>query len=110
MENKFENMHNRLTSLEQGPSTAEEHMINITKTNTIKQEIHEQTDKTKSDITKAARKIIGISPITDDYSERLNTLATTLNDLFACTAVEFLIKELKYSQEECKKLDILRIT
>ena len=84
--------------------------MNITKANIIKQEIHEKTDNTKSDITKAARKIIGISPITDDDFEHLNTPTTTLNDLYARTAVEFLIKELKYTQEECKKLDILRIT
>ena len=77
IENKYEHMHNRLAHLEQGPSTAEEHIMNITKMNTIRQEIHEKTDNTKSDITKAARRIIGISPITHDDFERLNTNNST---------------------------------
>ena len=55
-ENKFESIQNRLTNLEQGTPTPEEHMINITKANTIKHEINEKTDITKSDITRAARK------------------------------------------------------
>ena len=110
IENKYEHMHNRLAHLEQGPSTAEEHIMNITKMNTIRQEIHEKTDNTKADITKAARKIVGISPITDEDFGRLNTPTTTLNDLYACTTVEFLIKELKYTDEECQNLDILKIT
>ena len=64
-ENKFESMHHRLINLEQGTTTPEEHMKNITKAGTIKHEISEKTDITKSDITRAARKIIGITPITD---------------------------------------------
>ena len=85
-------------------------MINITKAITIKQEIHEKTDNTKSDITKAALRIIGISPITDDNFECLDTPNTSINDLYARKAVDFLTKEMKYTQEECRKLDILRIT
>ena len=103
-ENKFESIQHRLTNLEQGTPTPEEHMINITKTNTIKHEINEKTDITKSDITKAARKIIGISPITDMDFERLNTPNTSIDDLYVHTTVEFLMKELKYTQDECKIL------
>ena len=105
-ENKFETIQNRLTNLEQGTTTPEEYMINITKTTTIKHEIKERTDNSKSDITKVAWKIIAISPITDYDFERLYSPNTTLSDLYARTAVDFLIKELKYTQEECKKLDI----
>ena len=99
-ENKFESMHHRLINLEQGTTTPEEHMKNITKAGTIKHEISEKTDITKSDITRAARKIVGIAPITD----------MSLDDLYVRTTVEFLMEELKYTQDECKNLDVLRIT
>ena len=59
-ENKFESMHHRLINLEQGKTTPEEHMKNITKASTIKHKISEKTDITKSDITRVARKIVGI--------------------------------------------------
>ena len=87
IENEFKNMHNRMAQLEQGPSTAEEHIMNITKVNTIRQEIQEKTDNTKADVTKAARKIIGITPITEEDLECLNTPTTACYDLYARTAV-----------------------
>ena len=34
----------------------------------------------------------------------------TQDDIFACTIMEFLMLELKYTHEECEDLDILRIT
>ena len=110
IESEFKNMHNRMAQLEQGPSTAEEHIINITKTNIIRQEIQEKTDNTKADITKAARKIIAITPITDEDLERNSTPTITQNDLYIGTAAEFLIKELKYTQEDCRQLDIIKVT
>ena len=67
-------------------------MINITKATTLKHEINERTDNTRSDITKAARKIIAISPITDYDFECLNSPNTSLSDLYARTAVDFLMK------------------
>ena len=57
-----------------------------------------------------ARKIIAITPITDEDLERNSTPTITQNDLYIGTAAEFLIKELKYTQEECKDLDIIKVT
>ena len=65
-ENKFESIQNRLTNLEQGTLTPEEHMINITKANTIKHEINEKTDITKSDITYVEMNQIEEYPMTKD--------------------------------------------
>ena len=70
IENDFRNIHSRMAQLEQGPSTAQEHRLHITKANTINQEIQIKLDNTKADITKAARKIIAITPITDEDLER----------------------------------------
>ena len=42
--------------------------------------------------------------------ERLFTPDMTTDDLYTCTTIEFLMLELKYSHEECKNLDVLRIT
>ena len=39
IENEFKNIHSRMAQLEQGPSTAQEHLLHIAKTNTINQEI-----------------------------------------------------------------------
>ena len=109
-ENKFESMHHRLINLEQGTPTQEEHMKNITKAGTIKHKISEKTDITKSDITRAALKIISISLITNMDFERLNAPNMSIDDLYVRTTVEFLMEELKYTQDECKNLDVLRIT
>ena len=35
IENEFKNIHSRIAQLEQGPSTAQEHLLHIAKTNTI---------------------------------------------------------------------------
>merc|ERR1712240_207927 len=85
IENDFKDMHNRMVQLEQGPSTAQEHRLHITKTNTIGQEIQEKLDNTKADITKAARKIMGITPITDEDLERNSTPTISQNDTLLFT-------------------------
>ena len=66
IENEFKDIHSRLAQLEQGPSTAQEHIKQIAQTQIISQEIQEKIDITKADITRAARKIIAITPITDE--------------------------------------------
>ena len=110
IENDFRNIHSRMAQLEQGLSTAQKHMLHITKANTINQEIQKKLDNTKADITKAARKIIAITPITDEDLERNSTPMISQNDTLLFTALEFLQEELKYTQEECRELDIIRIT
>ena len=64
--NRVDIIENRLAQLEQGPSTAQEHIKQIAQTQIISQEIQEKIDITKADITRAARKIIAITPITDE--------------------------------------------
>ena len=110
IENDFKDMHNRMIQLEQGPSTAQEHRVNITKTNAISQEIQEKLDNTKADITKAAHEIVGITPITEEDLERNSNSMITQNDTLLFAAFEFLHKELGYTQEDCKQLDIIRVT
>ena len=80
-------------------------MANITRATTRTQALHERTDNTKSDVTKAARKIIGISPITQDDLECLDKPDTTQEDLYANAAREFLTKELKYTDDDCRALE-----
>ena len=99
-----------MAQLEQGPSTAQEHRLHITKANATNQEIQEKLDNTKADITKAARKIIGITPITEEDLERNSTSTISQNNSLLYTALEFLRKEIKYTQEECRELDIIRVT
>ena len=94
-------MHNRMIQLEQGPFTAQEHRAHITKTNAIGQEIQEKLDNTKADITKAARKIVGITPITEEDLERNSNPMISQNDTLLFAAFEFLHKELGYTQEDC---------
>ena len=62
---ELESIHQKIKQIEQGTTSTEEHMENITQAGTIKHEISEKTDLTKADITRAARKIIGIAPITN---------------------------------------------
>ena len=107
---ELESIHKKIKEIEQGTTSTEEHMENITQAGTIKHEISEKTDITKADITRAARKIIGVAPITDLDFQRLYTPDMTLDDLYSCTTVEFLKLELKYTHEECENLDIRRIT
>ena len=110
IENEFKDIHSRLAQLEQGPSTAQEHIKQIAHTQIISQEIQEKIDITKADITRAARKIIAITPITDEDLERNSTPQTSQNDLLLMAASEFLQDELKYTEDECRALDILKIT
>ena len=100
-------MHNRMIQLEQGPFTAQEHRAHITKTNAIGQEIQEKLDNTKADITRAARKIVGITPITGQDLERSSNPNISHNDNLLFAALEFLHQELLYAQEECEQLDIV---
>ena len=88
--NRVDNIENRLAQLEQGPSTAQEHIKQIAQTQIISQEIQEKIDITKADITRAARKIIAITPITDEDLERNSNPLISQNDLLLMAASEFL--------------------
>ena len=99
-----------MAQLEQGPYTAQEHLQHIAKANTINQEIQEKLDNTKADITRAARKIIAITPITEEDLERNSDPTISQNDLLLIAASEFLQEELEYTQEECRELDIIKVT
>ena len=67
------------------------------------------TENTKKDITKAARKIIDISPVTIEDLEYLTNNGTSKENLYTEAAKDFLIKELKYTEEENKSLDLLNV-
>ena len=107
---EIESIHQKIKQIEQGTTSTKEHMENVTQSSIIKHKISEITDLTKADITRAARKIIGIAPITNEDFKRHLTPDMTQDDLFVCTIMEFLMLELKYTHEECEDLDILRIT
>ena len=107
---EIEAIHQRINQIEKGTTSAKEHMENITQQSILRHKISEITDLTKADITRAARKIIGIAPITNDDFKRHLAPNMTQDDVFACTIMEFLMLELKYTQEECEELDIRRIT
>ena len=108
--NKLKEVQKKISDLEQAPSPSKDYMANITRVNTRIQTLVEKTDNTKLNVTKAARKIIGISPITQNDLERLTNTGTAQEDLYAEATREFLTKELKYKDEECSTLDLVKIT
>ena len=103
-------MQKKISDLEQAPSPSKDYKANIKRVNTRIQTLVEKTDNTKLNVTKAARKIIGISPITQNDLERLTNTGTTQKDLYAEAAREFLTKEQKYTDKECGTLDLVKIT
>ena len=102
IEKEFRDMHNRMAQLEQGPSTLKEHRTHITKTNAIDQEMQEKLDNTKAEITKAARKIVGITPISEGDLERMSNPSLSEGDNLLFAALEFLHKELGYKRTSVK--------
>ena len=67
---EIEAIHQRINQIEKGTTSAKEHIENITQQSNLRHKINEITDLTKPDITRAARKIIGIAPITNDDFKR----------------------------------------
>merc|ERR1712115_385538 len=98
----------KISDLEQAASPLKEYMDSIRTVDTKIQTLIEKTDNIKRDLTKAARKIIGISPVTQEDLEHLTNNGITKENIYTEAAKEFLTKELKYVEEEYKGMDLIK--
>ena len=83
----------KINNLEKAGSPSESYMDAIKTIDTKIQTIMEKTDNTKKDITKAAGKIMGISPITQQNLDHLISTGTDKENINTEAAKEFLIKD-----------------
>ena len=110
IEKEVREIQDRMAQVEAGPANLKEQRMHITKTNEMDLEMQEKLDNTRAQITRAARKIVGITPIDEQDLERTSNPILSEGDNLYFAAIEFLHLELGYEMDECKELDILKVT
>ena len=110
IEKEVREIQNKMAQVEQGPSGTTKLKTHIAQTNETHMEMQERFDNTRADITSAARKIVGITPVSDDDIERTSNPILPENEKLYFAAIEFLHLELGYTEEQCHELDIIKVT
>ena len=95
---ELKEMKRKINDLEKAGSPSKSYVEAIKTIDTKIQTIIEKTDNTKKDITKEARKIIGISHITSEDLDNFLGMGTYKDRILLKAAKDFLIQELKYSE------------
>ena len=73
-------------------------------------QLRENTDNSKRDILREAKKIVGISPIIEDDLEYLMSKGTHKDRVLMVTANDFLKYEMKISDTDIEDLHITMVT
>ena len=110
IEKEVREIQNKMAQAEQGPAGIKDYRPHIARTNEMDMEMQEKMDNTRADITRAARKIVGITPVNDDDIERTSNPILLESERLYFAAIEFLHLELGYTEDQCHELDIIKVT